>query len=270
MKVLISADMEGITGVVSGDQVSRKGQDYERSRKRMTAEVNASIRGALSAGATEIIVNDSHASMRNIILDELHPEAQLIMGNVKPLSMMQGIDGSFDAVFFIGYHAKMGTTSAILDHTYSGSQVVSYKINGIELGETGQNALIAGVYDVPVVLVTGDRKVTEEAKEILGNINTVAVKEGISRYTAKTLHPEKAHSLIEKSAKSALERLDEMNPYSVGDGPYTLELELFRSNMADQAVLIPGVERIGARTVKYTHQDYLTLYKCFRAIINMS
>lgn len=269
MKVYISADMEGITGVVAEDHVASNGKDYDLARRWMTHEVNAAIRGALLAGAQEIIVNDSHASMRNIILDELHPEAQLITGAPKPLSMMQGIDESFDAAFFIGYHAKKGTEAAIMDHTYSGSRVIRLLINGIELGETGQNALIAGAYGVPVVLVTGDTKLVLETQELLGDIPTVAVKEAIARYAAKTLHPQKAHELIEKAAAGALERINEFKPFTF-KGPYTLEVELASSHMADMAELIPGVERITPRIVKFTHSDYLVLYKCFRAIIAIS
>ncbi|AZR73270.1 peptidase M55 [Anoxybacter fermentans] len=269
MKILISADMEGITGIVSVDQVSQKGEDYERARLLMTREVNAAIRGALAGGATEVIVNDSHAAMRNIILEELHPEAQLITGSPKPLSMMQGIDETVDAVFFIGYHARKGTANAILDHTYSGRCVAEYTVNGMKLGETGQNALIAGAYGVPVVLVTGDTQVTREARELLGNIETVAVKDSITRYSAKTLHPEKAHTLIEEAAKKAVQRIGEIKPFTL-EGPYTIEIELMCTSMADMAELIPGVERIAPRVVRFTHSDYITAYKCFRAIIAMS
>lgn len=268
MKVLISADMEGITGVVSDDQVSRNGKDYDRARLMMTHEVNAAVRGAFAGGATEVIVNDSHASMRNIILEELHPEAQLITGSPKPLSMMQGIDETIDAVFFVGYHAKRGTAYGILDHTYSGTTVVRYKVNGVEYGETGQNALIAGAFGVPIVLVTGDTQVTAEARELLGNIDTVAVKEGCARYAAKTLHPDKAHAFIEEAAKNAVQRAKEIKPLTI-QGPYTIEVELTDCGMADMAELIPGVERIAPRVVRFTHEDYIVAYKCFRVIVSI-
>lgn len=268
MKVLISADMEGITGVVHDDQVSRDGKDYDRARRLMTQEVNAAIRGAFAGGATEVIVNDSHASMRNIIIEELHPEAQLISGSQKPLSMMQGIDETVDAVFFVGYHARKGTAYGILDHTYSGRSVIRYTINGVEYGETGQNALIAGAYGVPVVLVTGDTQVTMEARELLGDIETVAVKDGVSRYAAKNLHPAKAHALIEEAAKRAVQRVKEIKPLMI-PGPYTLDLEVADSGMADMATLIPGVERIAPRVLRYTNPYYIVAYKCFRAMISL-
>lgn len=269
MKVLISADMEGITGVVSDDQVSRSGKDYDRARLLMTHEVNAAIRGAIAGGATEIIVNDSHSTMRNIILEELHPEAQLITGSPKPLSMMQGVDEDVDCAFFVGYHARKGTDCGILDHTYSGATVVRYLVNGVEYGETGQNALIASAYGVPVVLVAGDRAVTEEAKNLLGNIETVAVKEGYGRYAAKTLHPSKSHALIEAAAKRAVQRVGEIKPYTV-PGPYTIDVELTDSGKVDMALLIPGVELVAPRVVRFTHPDYIVVYKCFRAIVSLS
>lgn len=269
MKILISVDMEGITGVVADDQVSRQGKDYERARMWMTYETNAAIRGALAGGATEVIVNDSHASMRNILLDELHPEAQLIIGSGKPLSMMQGLDETVDAVFFIGYHAKKGTAYGILDHTYSGQKVSRYLVNGQELGETGQNALIAGALGIPVVLVTGDTRVVAEAEELLGDIETVAVKEGVARQAAKTLSLKRAHSLIESAAQRAVQRIGQIKPFILSN-PYTLEIELVSSGHADLAELIPGVERVTPRVVRFVHDDYLTAYKCFRAIIGLA
>ena len=269
MKILISVDMEGITGVVANDQVSSQGKDYDRARLWMTYETNAAIRGALAGGATEVIVNDSHASMRNILLDELHSEAQLILGSGKPLSMMQGLDETVDAVFFIGYHAKRGTANGILDHTYSGRDIIRYLVNGQELGETGQNALIAGTLGIPVVLVTGDTTVVREAEELLGDIETVAVKDGVARQAARTLSLKKAHSLIESAAQRAVQRVGQIKPFTLSN-PYTLEIELTSTGGADMAELIPGVERVAPRVVKFVHDDYLVAYKCFRAIIAVS
>ena len=193
LKVFISVDMEGIAGVVNGEQTSSSGKDYGIARRWMTAEVNAAIRGALQAGATEIVVNDSHGSMRNVIISELFPKAQLITGSPKPLSMMQGIDETFDAVFLIGYHARAGSKNGVLDHTYSGGSVYSIKVNDMELGESEQNALTAGYYDVPIVLVTGDQTVCSQVKKSLGEeVETAVVKEGIGRYAAKSLTPKAA------------------------------------------------------------------------------
>lgn len=270
LKVYISVDLEGITGVVDGDQTSSAGSGYGMARKWMTQEVNAAIRGALQAGATEIVVNDSHGSMRNVIISELHPAASLITGSPKPLSMMQGIDGTFDAVFLVGYHARAGSEDGVLDHTYSSGSVFSLKVNGKELGESEQNALIAGCFDVPVVLVTGDRTVCGQVKESLGeDVETAVVKEGIGRNAAKSLTPANAQALIEKKAKTALENRNNVKPLKL-QPPYRFELTYLRSSMADAGELIPQVKRIGPRTVEFETQDYIEGYKLFRALISLA
>jgi len=266
LKVYISVDMEGITGVVHGDQTGA-GPDYAMARKWMTEDVNAAIQGALDAGATEIIVNDSHGDMRNILLSDLNPAATLITGSPKPLGMMQGIDATVDAAMFIGYHAKAGTMDGVLDHTISGGTVYSVKINGIEMPELGINALAAGYFNVPVVLVTGDKAVCEQTKEILGDkVVTVAVKEGIGRYAAKTLSLEKSHQLIHQQAKAALEKRKDIKPYKLST-PYRFELTYLRSSQADNAMLIPGVKRINPRAVQIESDDYIVGYKFLRALI---
>jgi D-amino peptidase len=270
LKVFISVDMEGIAGIVNGDQTSSSGRDYGIARKWMTEEVNAAIRGALQAGATEIVVNDSHGSMRNVIISELNPAAYLITGSPKPLSMMQGIDETYDAVFLIGYHARAGSKDGVLDHTYSGGSVFSIKVNGMELGEAEQNALIAGCYDVPIVLIAGDKAVCAQAKISLGeDVETAVVKEGIGRYAAKSLTPKAAQALIEEKAKMALENRNRIKPLKL-QPPYRFELTYLRSSMADAGELIPQVKRTGPRTVMYETEDYIEGYKLFRALISLA
>ena len=270
LKVFISADMEGIAGVVNGDQTSASGNDYGLARRWMTGEVNAAIRGALQAGATEIVVNDSHGSMRNVIISEMNPEAYLTTGSPKPLSMMQGIDETYDAVFLIGYHARAGSKDGVLDHTYSGGSVYSIKVNDMELGESEQNALIAGCYDVPIVLVTGDQTVCGQVKKSLGEeVETAVVKEGIGRYAAKSLTPKAAQDLIEKKAKIALENRQRVKPLKL-QPPYRFELTYLRSAMADTGELIPQVKRTGPRTVVFETEDYIVGYKLFRALIALA
>jgi D-amino peptidase len=270
LKVFVSVDMEGIAGVVNGDQTSASGSDYGLARRWMTEEVNAAIRGALKAGATEIVVNDSHGSMRNVVISELDPAASLITGSPKPLSMMQGIDETFDAIFLIGYHARAGSEDGVLDHTYSSGSVYSIKVNGMELGEAEQNALIAGCYDVPIVLITGDQTVCAQAKKSLGEgIETAVVKEGIGRYAAKSLTPKAAQTLIEGKAKTALENRNRIKPLKL-QPPYRFELTYLRSSMADAGELIPQVKRTGPRTVMYETNDYIEGYKLFRALISLA
>ncbi|MCP2519058.1 M55 family metallopeptidase [Candidatus Aminicenantes bacterium AC-335-A11] len=270
LKVYISVDMEGIAGVVHREQSSSAGKDYNIARKWMIEETNAVIQGALDAGATEIVVNDSHGSMRNIILSELHPSAYLITGSPKPLSMMQGIDDSFDAVIFIGYHAKAGTKNGVLDHTYSGSSIYSIRINNIEMPEVGINALVAGYFDVPVVLVSGDSEVCFQAKELLSKeIEVVPVKEGIGRYAAKCLPLNKAFKLLREKTKLALKKRSKIKPFKL-DPPYTFELEFNFSYQADYPELIPGVKRKNGRTVYFVIKDYIEGFKLMRALIALA
>jgi len=267
MKVYISCDLEGISGVVAGPQVRAGTEEYKRAQKLMTAEVNAAIEGALAGGATEVVVNDSHGSMRNILIEELHAEAQLISGSPKPLGMMQGLDDSFDAAFFIGYHAQAGTAYSILDHTYSSATAYRVALNGRTVGETGLNAALAGYFGVPVALVTGDRLLTEEARSLLGPIEAVAVKESCARTAARCLSPEVAHRLIKEAAQRALRKRG--RPF-VLQPPITLTVDFISSAHADMAELIPGSRRIEGRRVEYTHDDYLTVYKVLRAMLSLA
>jgi len=265
LRVYISCDMEGISGVVADKQIGN-GEEYKRAQKLMTDEVNAAIEGALAGGATEILVNDSHGSMRNILIEELNPNAQLISGSPKPLSMMQGIDRSFDAAFFIGYHAQAGTAYSVMDHTYSGI-VYQVSLNGRPVGETGLNAALAGYLGVPVVLVTGDKMLVEEAQALLGMVEGVAVKESCGRSAAKCLVPEAAHKLIREAAKRALLRGGK--PFVV-EPPITLTIDFTSSAHLDMAELIPGSRRTGGRHIEYTHDDFLTVYKVWRAMLKLA
>ena len=267
MKVYISCDMEGISGVVAGKQTQMNGEEYKRAQKLMTGEVNAAIEGALAGGASEVLVNDSHGSMRNILIEELNPSAQLISGSPKPLSMMQGIDGGFDIAFFIGYHAQAGTAYSVLDHTYSGATVYQVSLNGRPVGETGLNAALAGHFGVPVVLVTGDKLLVEEAKALLGTVEGVAVKESYGRYAAKCLAPEAARELIREAAQRALSRGG--NPFVV-EPPITLTVDFNSSAHLDMAELIPGANRVSGRRIEFIHDDLLTVYKVWRAMLKLA
>jgi len=262
MNVLISVDMEGISGVVTGDHTSSSHKEYERFRKLMTAEANAAIEGALAGGADQIVVNDSHSGMANILIEELNPVAELISGSPKPFGMMQGIGPEVDAVFFVGYHAASGTGAAVLEHTWSG-HVVELRLNSRVVGEMGLNAALAGAYDAPVVLVTGDRAVTEEAHALFGEIETVAVKDGVTRSAARCLHPEVAHKRIRQAAERAL-RL--AVPPFVVPPPITLQVVFQRAIHADMAALLPGSQKVDGRTVEWTGEDMPAVYKVFRAM----
>ena len=271
LKVFISVDMEGIWGVVHADQTSPGTPEYGSARKWMAQDVNAAIQGAFFAGATEVVVNDSHGSMRNIDPGDLDPRATLITGTPKPLSMMQGIDPSFQACFLIGYHAKAGTQDAILDHTISGSVVRHIKVNGQELPELGLNAAIAGSNGVPVVLVSGDTAVCRQAGEVLGkDVVTVAVKEAYGRTAAKLVPMLEARQKIEAGAKEALAKLGGAKPFKM-PAPYTFEIGYHVSAQADMgAMLLPNIKRVDARTLAFTADDYIEGFKTLRALISLA
>src|SRR5205814_2745543 len=214
MRVYVSVDMEGIAGVVHESQTDPTtpafAAEYGRFRRLMTAEANAAVEGAVAAGATRVVVNDSHWFMRNLLAEELHQAAELVAGDPKPRSMVQGIDeqepGGFDAALFIGYHARDGTRHAILDHTYA-DRIHEVRLNGRPVGELGINAALAGVAGVPVALVSGDASLAAEAKALLGdNVATVVVKEAVSRHAARSVAPAVACRLIRDGVTAALKQ----------------------------------------------------------------
>jgi D-amino peptidase len=271
MRVYISVDMEGIAGVVHEDQTNpldpRCAAEYARFRKLMTAEANAAIAGALEAGATSILVNDSHWHMRNLLADELHESAELVAGDPKPWSMMEGIDAAFDAVFFVGYHARAGTPRAVLDHTYA-DRVHDVRLNGRAVGELGLNAALAGAHSVPVALVSGDAAVAAEARDLLGaDVTTVVVKTAVSRHAARSLAPAVARRRIQEGAALALRRRGK--PFVVPP-PITLEADFQLTIQADMAEVCPGATRTGGRTVAFTHQDYREVFRAWRALLNLA
>jgi len=254
MKVFISADMEGTAGVTDWDQVMPDKPDYARFRRLMTEEVNAAILGALEGGAKEIVVNDSHNTMRNLLIEELHPQAQLISGSPKPRSMMQGIDNTFDAAFFTGYHAAAGTQDGILDHTYSSASVRQIKLGNLIVGEAGLNAALAGYFKVPVALVTGDVTAVAQTKKLLPQVEAVAIKEPIGRLAARSYQPVEARRRIKEGATRALKRAKDLKPLIL-PRPLTIELEWAYTAMADRCMLIPGTTRVHPRTVAYKARD---------------
>ncbi len=260
LKVFISVDMEGISGVVDWTDVSGSDGDYQYFRKVMTKETNAAIEGALEAGATEVIVRDSHSNARNILPEELNPEAKLLRGWVGgPLGMMDGIDETFDAVIFIGYHAKAGTPNAVLEHTMSSKNITDITINGISCPESGCNGMIAGYFKVPVVFLSGDQAACDQVKAIFGNIETVPVKKGIGA-AALNLHPKKSRELIKKGVKKALGRLSDFKPFEL-TGPYKIEVTYKNEEKVYKAALWPGATRTGDWTATYTSNQFLDIIK---------
>ncbi len=268
MKVYISADMEGTSGVVHSNQTDPTHAEYAAARLLMIGEVNAAIEGALKGGATQVLVNDSHDGMRNLSPEAMHPDAILLSGSPKPFSMMSGLDATFDAVFFTGYHARAGSTFANLDHTWDGPRTLQgVWLNNVEVGEVGLNAALAGHYGVPVALFTGDQTACAQAKELLGSdLEVAVVKEAVGRVAAKNLHPTKARALICETAERALKK---KRAPSVFKSPVILRVALARSSQAEMCELMPGVKRIAPRVVEFTHDDYPTVYNAFRVLMTL-
>jgi D-amino peptidase len=269
LKIFVSCDIEGVSGVVDGLlHTSPEGKDYGRARELMTGEASAVVEGALKAGATEVVVNDSHGSMTNLLIEKLHPAATLITGSPKPLSMMQGIDSSFDAVVFVGYHSRMGTPG-VLSHTISGGSVANVWVNDAIVGETGINAGIAGHFGVPVVMVAGDDVLADEAKELLPHVHTAVVKHAITRNSAKCLTPQKARALLEQATIDALKDLENAKVY-LPSSPVTFKIQFKDSGQAENAARLPYSKVVDPTTLSFTAEDYITAFMGLRAMIGLS
>jgi len=267
MKILIAADMEGISGVVHWDHVDPAHSEYPRFRRLMTGDVNAAIRGAYEAGADQVVVADGHSRGRNILIEELDPRAMLNSGSPSPLSMVQGCDAVTSAAMFIGYHARVGSQDGILDHTWSSSTIGNVWLNGRLIGETGMNAAVCGHFGVPVILISGDQTVCAEATELLGPIETVVVKQASGRMAAECLSPEVAQQRIYEAAKLAVSR------FRAGQAPQplriqsrvTLTLDLVSSDMADRLELLQDARRVDGKQIEIVADDMLLAYRLLRA-----
>jgi D-amino peptidase len=267
MKVFLSSDMEGTAGVVDWEQCVGDGPQAAAGRRLLLAEVNAAIEGPVAGGATEIVVNDSHSTMRNLPPDELAGGASYISGSNKPLYMMQGLDDSFDAVLFVSYHGSVGAPAG-LSHTYNPRAVIEARLDGTVTGEAGINALVAAHYGVPVVLVTGDRVACEETAALMPGVHSAIVKEHVSRLAAHSLHPARACALIRETAQRAIEGAAGASPPPVGSAP--LEISVRTTDIAEAAAWVRGVARTGPRELRITGDDPLAVYRSFCAAIMLT
>lgn len=262
--------MEGISGVTNWNHVSSSHGEYGRFRKLMTGEVNAAIVGAMAGGAESVVVSDGHGGGGNILLEELDPVARLNTGSPSPFSMVQGIGPDVDGVVYVGYHARVGTPHAILDHTWSGATTGVW-LNGIEVGEIGLNAAMCGHFGAPVIAVSGCRAACAEATALLGEVEIAPVKDATSRNAAECLAPEAARRLIEEAAQRAVTRLaagSAPTPYRV-DTPIELTVEFANSGQTDGAARLPGAERDGRR-ITYQAADMAATYQAFRVLTSLA
>ena len=258
MKVFICADIEGITGIVSWSQCSRpdgQSYDYPFARRMMSHDVNSAIRGARRAGATEIVVKDSHGNSKNLLIEDLEPGVQLISGHGSGRDgMMEGIDSSFDAAMLVGYHAKQGTTDGIMEHTYTGRSHRLF-INGKEVGEMALSGGTAARYGVPMVFASSDDKGVAEAKTLFSGIETATVKYGMGRYMGRLLHPSETGTLIEESAYQGVVNRNQIGQW-LPSAPYVVRLEVNRTEDADWASRIPNVRRVDGFNVEIEAISY--------------
>ncbi len=272
MRVYISADIEGTTGLVSWAQCGRPNSqhyDFPFARRMMTHDVNAAIRGAKAAGATHICVKDSHGNSKNLLVDELESGIELVTGHGSGFDgMMEGLDESFDAALLIGYHAMAGTLGGIMEHTITGG-IHRMWINGVESGEIALSAAVAGRYGVPIAFVSSDLAGTREASGLLPWCGTVAVKEGSGRYMGKTLHPEETGAMIWRGVEDALGGLSAMKLWTVS-GPATIRVEFNRAEEADWVGRAPGVDRLDGYTCEGSAATYAEAHRAFWMMIGLS
>lgn len=271
MKILIAADMEGITGVVHWDQVTPGHYEYPRFRKLMTQDVNAAIAGAFEGGANEVVVADGHWNGTNILVEELDPRARLNSSTSAPFSMMQGIGEDVDGVMFIGYHARQGSQNAVLDHTWSSKCVANLWLNDVLVGEYGLNAALAGYFGVPVLLVSGDQTACAQTAELLGSVVTVVVKQATGRTSAECLSPQITQKMLTDGARRAVHALKRGNapePF-VLDAPILVTVDFMTSDMADRAMRLPGTARDENR-VSVEAPDMAAAYSAFRALVGLA
>lgn len=271
VKVYISTDFEGVAGIVDWDQILVGSHDYEMGRRLLLGEVNAAIDGALRAGADSFVVNDSHSSMRNIDPEQLHGAASLLSGKHKPLYMMEGLDASFDAIFFVGYHGSIGAERAILSHSYNPRAIWEARINGEVAGETALNALVAAHYGVPIALITGDQTTVEESRLLTPAPHGAVVKRSVTRFAAESLHPAVARERIMAAAVEALTANKPASAPAFPD-PTTVEVTFLTSDMAEMACWVQGVERSpgSPRKVRFAGSNLLALFQTFVTLVMLT
>ncbi len=260
MKIYISADMEGVTGVVTGEQLTPTGFEYQRFREFMTAEVNAAIEAAFAAWATEIVVSDSHGNGQNLLIEKLPKNIMLVRACPRPLAMMEGIDETFAGAIFIGYHSSTTNPAGVRAHTMSSANLADVKLNGVSVPEAGINAAIAGHFGVPVIMISGDDAAVKEATDLLGNIEGAVVKWNYGFHSAKTMMPEAANDLIREKVKRAIGRIGEFKPYRV-DTPVRLDVRFKNYRPAEVLSYLSIIERLDSHTIRFQGRNMIETSK---------
>jgi D-amino peptidase len=267
-KVFISVDMEGITGVVQPAQLGPDGFEYQRAREWMTAEVNAAIAGIRAGGPADVVVADSHGNGQSLLIDKLPDDVQIVRGFPRPLEMMQGIDDTFAAAVFIGYHASEWTANAVRSHTISSARLLGVKLNGAEVSEGIYNAALAGHFGVPVAFISGDRLAVTQLQRVIPAAEGAVVKEPLGYHSAMTLTPARGQAMIKDGVSRAMAKLSSMQPYRLKT-PIDLEVGFKLTIDAERAAFVPGVARLDAHTVKGTFPDMLQVTKLLQVLTSL-
>ena len=265
-KIYISADMEGVAGAVTGEQLGPGGFEYERFREFMTAEVLAAIEGARAGGAGKILVSDSHGNGQNLLIERIPPDIEIVRSWPRPLGMMEGIDDSFDGVLFIGYHAGTTWMEGVRAHTMSSARLADVRLNGVSVPEAGINAAVAGHFGVPVIMISGDEAAAAEARALLGEIEAAVVKHSISFHAARTLTPQAAQDLIRETAERAVRDLAHFEPYRPAI-PVTFDIRFKNYRPSQVLALLPMFERTDAHSIRFVGRDILEASNVLRFLL---
>ena len=260
MKIYISVDIEGVVGVVSSDQLTPSGFEYQRFREFMTQEANAAIEAAFAAGATEVTLSDSHGNAENLLIEKLPKNVLVVRGFPRPLEMMQGIDETFDGVIFIGYHASTTNPQGVRAHTFSSARLADVRLNDLSMSEGNFNAAIAGHFNVPVIMVSGDDAAVKEVTSAIGNIEGAVVKWNYGFHSAKTMMPEAAYDLIREKVKAAVGRIKDFKPYKV-KAPVRLDVRFKNYRPAELLSYLSIVERTDAHSIRFIGKDMIEVAK---------
>jgi D-amino peptidase len=267
VKVFISADMEGVVGTVTGDQLGPAGFEYQRYREFMTREVLAAIRGARAAGAGEIVVADAHGNGENLLIELMPAGVTVVRSWPRPLGMMQGIDSTFAAALFIGYHAGTTNPRGVRAHTLSSATLADVQLNGRSVPEGGINAALAGHYGVPVVMISGDDAAVEEVTGAVGPMESAVVKWNLGFHSARTVTPDSSYRLIEAAAARGVRRSRELRPFVI-PGPVTLDLRFKNYRPAELLAYLPNVQRTDAHSVRFVGRDILEIERFLQFVTN--
>ncbi len=269
LKIYISADMEGVVGVVTDAQLGPAGFEYQRAREFMTEEVKAAVEAAFEAGATEILISDSHGNGQNLLIEKLPRNITLVRAFPRPLMMMQGIDETFDGVIFLGYHTGTANPQGVRAHTMSSATLADVRLNGISMPEAGVNAAIAGHFNVPVIMISGDDAIVKEATALLGIIEGAVVKWAYGFHSARTLMPEAAYELIRQKVKQAIGRIKDFKPYKLRT-PVQLDVRFKNYRPSEVLSYLPIVERTDSHSIRFAGKDMIEVSKFLEFIMTYS